>query len=450
MNAVVWLRHDLRTRDNPALSAAAKSGLAVVPLYILDDNRGNPWPPGGASRWWLAGSLDSLAQHLDGIGSRLVRKRGDPLRIITELQPSSVYWNDCHEPWIQERDRTLRAELRGLGIQVEVFQASTLFDTGSILTASGHPYRVFTAFARACGDPAPPLPAPVRLCPPDRWPDSDSLDPRPRWSEGFREFWKPGSDTARSRLNAFRILDYAERRDLPGVEGTSRLSPHLHFGEISAREVWDHARCKPGPGADKFRSELLWREFAHHLLHHYPDMTCCALEKRFLHFPWRDDPEALSRWQRGSTGYPIVDAGMRELWASGWMHNRVRMIVGSFLTKHLLLDWRSGARWFWDTLVDADLANNTTGWQWIAGCGVDAVPYFRVFNPVLQGERFDPDGCYVRRWVPELADLPKRFLHKPWTLPAPPDNYPSPMVDHRCARERALAAFRATRAQTTK
>ena len=444
MTAVVWLRHDLRIRDNPSLLAAARSGLAIVPLYILDNSRNNPWPPGRASRWWLARSLDSLMRDLDGIGSRLILKHGDPLRVLSELRPSNVYWNECHEPWIRDRDKTLRTKLRHLGIRVEVSQSSTLFDAGSILTANGRPYRVYTAFARACGDPDTPLPAPARLPPPDRWPDSDWLDPRPRRSSGLGKSWKPGSNAARSRLTSFNILDYADARDLPGVSGTSRLSPHLHCGEISAREIWNHIRSTQGPGADKFRSELLWREFAHHLLHHYPNMTCRPLQERFLNFPCRDDPEALSRWQQGTTGYPIVDAGMRELRESGWMHNRVRMIVGSFLTKHLLLDWRNGARWFWDTLVDADLANNTTGWQWIAGCGADAVPYFRIFNPVLQGEKFDPDGAYVRHWVPELAELPTKFIHRPWTLPVPPGNYPSPIVDHRFARERALAAFRTT------
>ena len=450
MTAIVWLRHDLRVRDNPALLAAERTGRPVVPLYTLDEGSGNPWKPGGASRWWLAGSLDSLDRDLAGVGSRLVRKRGDPARIFADLQPECVFWNDCGEPWIREQEQRIRREFRSRGVHVETFDSATLFRPGEVRNSSGHPYRVYTAFARACGEPRAPLPTPARLPPPDCWPGSDSLDLLPRepdWAGGLRTTWKPGSSTARSRIESFDIDNYLGARDIPAIAGTSRLSPHLHFGEISAREVWERVSQKAGPGADKFRSELLWREFTHHLLHHFPDLPDKPLQPRFGRFPWRNAPEDLVLWQRGATGYPVVDAGMRELRETGWMHNRVRMIVGSFLTKHLLLDWRAGARWFWDTLVDADLANNTAGWQWIAGCGADAVPYFRIFNPVLQGEKFDRDGSYVRRWVPELAGLPAGSIHKPWTLPAPPKGYPAPMVEHRHARRRALTAFHGTTSQ---
>ena len=429
MTAIVWLRQDLRVRDNPALLAAERSGRPVLPLYILDEGSASAWKPGGASRWWLAGSLDALDRDLAGVGSRLVRRRGDPARIFTDLQPESVFWNDCGEPWIREQDQRIRLALQHRGVRTETFETATLFRPGEVRNSAGYPYRVYTAFARACGEPVAPLPMPARLPRPDCWPEADSLDLLPRapdWANGLRATWEPGSQSARSRIKAFEIDNYREARDIPAIAGTSRLSPHLHFGEISAREVWECVSQKTGPGADKFRGELLWREFAHHLLHHFPDLPDEPLQQRFRRFPWRDDPEELALWQRGATGYPVVDAGMRELWETGWMHNRVRMIVGSFLTKHLLLDWREGARWFWDTLVDADLANNTAGWQWIAGCGADAVPFFRIFNPVLQGERFDREGSYVRRWVPELADLPARSIHKPWTLPAPPKGYPAP------------------------
>ena len=450
MTAIVWLRQDLRVRDNPALLAAERTGRPVLPLYILDEGSGNPWKPGGASRWWLANSLDSLARELMQIGSRLVRKRGSPARVLADLRPECVFWNVCNEPWTREQDLRIRRELEHRGVRVETFRSATLFPPGEVCNSAGNPYRVFTAFAWACGEPTVPLPKPATLPPLDRWPRSESLDllpHKPDWAAGLRAAWEPGSPSARSRIEAFDIEKYADTRDIPAIAGTSRLSPHLHLGEISAREAWECFRRKTGPGANKFRNELLWREFAHHLLHNFPDLPDEPLQPRFRHFPWRNDPEALARWQRGATGYPIVDAGMRELRETGWMHNRVRMIVGSFLTKHLLLDWREGARWFWDTLVDADLANNSAGWQWIAGCGASAVPYFRIFNPVLQGERFDRDGSYIRRWVPELADLPARSIHKPWTVPAPPKGYPAPIVDHRFARQRALAAFHGTKSQ---
>ena len=402
---------------------------------------------GGASRGWLSESLDSLDRDLAGIGSRLVRQRGDPSRILRPLQPGCVFWNDCYEPWIHEQDEQLRAALRRVGTRVETFNASTLFNPGDIHAASGSPFRIYTAFARACEAPPAPRPTPARLPVPETWPESDRLDllpGNPERANRLRAHWSPGSAAARSRLAAFNIDGYADTRNMLAIEGSSRLSPHLHFGEVGPREVWSFFARRTGPGAAKYRSELLWREFAHHLLHHFPDMPDCPLHKRFLCFPWRQDSAELEYWQRGRTGFPIVDAGMRELWQTGWIHSRVRMLVGSFLTKHLLIDWQRGARWFWDTLVDADLANNTAGWQWIAGCSTDAAPYFRIFNPVLQGEKFDADGAYVRRWVPELRSLPPGSIHKPWTLPAPPDGYPAPMVDHRFARERALAAFRGT------
>jgi len=315
------------------------------------------------------------------------------------------------------------------------------------MNANGRPYQVFTAFWRACQampEPGVPLPAPECIPAPERWPESLAieelgLDPIPDWAGGLREVWTPGEAGAMRLLREFlaRADGYADERDRPDRAGTSRLSPHLHFGEVSARQVWHAAR-----GVEPYLRQLGWREFSAHLLHHFPHTATEPLRPEFRAFPWRMDAAALRAWTRGRTGYPLVDAGMRELWHTGWMHNRVRMVAASFLVKHLMIPWQEGAAWFWDTLVDADLANNTMGWQWCAGCGADAAPYFRIFNPVLQGEKFDPEGAYVRRWVPELADVPARFVHKPWLAPEPPREYPAPIVDHDFARLRALAAYR--------
>ncbi len=447
MVAVVWFRQDLRIADNPALCAAADSGRPVLPVHGFDPDADNPFPDGEAGRWWRSVSLDSLERDLAAKGSRLVLKRGAPDRILAELRPTHVFWNESVEPWTRRQDERLRESLRRRGVVAESFPAATLFEPGAIRTRSGRPFQVFSAFERACGEPALPLPEPAALPAPDAWPESDPLPPvRKATADRLRARWRPGSASAARRIAEFAVDDYDRYRDLPAVDGTSRLSAHLHFGEIGAREVWHELEDRSGPGARKFRSELVWREFAAHLLYWFPQLPDRPLNRRFERFPWRRDTASLERWQAGRTGYPIVDAGMRELRETGWMHNRVRMIVGSFLTKHLLIDWREGAKWFWESLVDADLANNTTGWQWIAGCGPDAVPYFRIFNPVLQGKRFDADGAYVRRWVPELADLDARSVHTPWTLPVPPEDYPAPIVDHRLARERALAAFRETAA----
>jgi len=447
MTAVVWFRNDLRIEDNPALAAAAASGLPVLPLFIHEDACDNPWPPGGASRWWLAGSLTALDERLNRLGSRLICKLGDPERIIAQFRPDLVCWNESLEPWVRQRDERIHRLLRRQAVRVERFEASTLFPPGEIRSGSNAPFRIYSAFARACPKPLPPCPGPTALPSRKDWPRSDALALRPSapdWAAGLRAIWRPGRSGAEARLAELPVAAYAHDRDIPSVAGTSRLSPHLHFGEISVREVWHRLRDRRGAGPDKFRGELLWREFSCHLLRTFPQLPNHPLQPRFRGFPWRPDAEALARWQRGRTGYPIIDAGMRELWHTGWMHNRVRMLAGSLLSKHLLIDWREGARWFWDTLVDADLANNSAGWQWIAGCGTDAAPYFRIFNPVLQGEKFDPQGNYVRRWVRELADLPASAIHKPWMLPHPPDAYPAPVVEHGLGRKRALAAWQST------
>ncbi len=461
-----WFRRDLRLTDNPAWSWAARSGRAVVPVFVLDEEEGER-PIGGASRWWLHGSLQALDRALRRQRNRLVLRRGPAGRVIAELVresgASAVVWNRLYEPTTVHRDKEIEATCAEAGLETRTFQAGLLFEPDEIRSGSGSWYRVFTPFWRKCLEravarPAPPPPPPAA---PAEWPRSDELEcwnlrcSEPDWAASFREVWEPGEASAKTRLSKFlagAAEQYDRERDRPGIEGTSRLSPHLHFGEIGPRQVAASAMALPrGPGRDAFLRELGWREFSHHLLFHNPEMGTRNLRPEFDRMPWRDAPDDLRRWQHGQTGYPIVDAGMRELWTTGWMHNRVRMLVASFLTKHLLIDWRRGAEWFWDTLVDADWANNSSGWQWTAGSGADAAPYFRIFNPVAQSQRYDAAGVYLRKWLPELRRLPDRAIHAPWTATEPTlaaagvrlgETYSAPMVDHAAARERALAAYR--------
>ncbi len=458
--SIVWLRNDLRLSDNPALAEGLRSGQAVVPVFILDDETEGLRPIGGASRWWLHHSLQSLDASLRKLGSRLTLRRGPAERVLVELAAEcgaeAIFWNRVYDEGSRNRDARLKKSLSERGLRAESFKANLLFEPWEIKNQSGTPFKVFTPFWRACRTQSPPddpLPAPKALPAPKTWPASDTLDDwrllptKPDWARGLRTTWTPGEKGAKDRLSHFlddALEDYRHARDLPGVEGTSRLSPHLAFGEISPRQVWRAAINRgESAAAEKFLSEVGWREFAYSLLFHHGDLARRNFRPEFDGFPWAGSDEMLDAWQRGRTGYPIVDAGMRELWTTGWMHNRVRMIVASFLTKDLLIDWRKGERWFWDTLVDADPANNATGWQWVAGCGADAAPYFRVFNPVLQGAKFDPKGDYVRRWVHELADLPDAAIHSPWTASKPPPTavYPERIVEHGAARDRALAAF---------
>ncbi|HSE78630.1 MAG TPA: deoxyribodipyrimidine photo-lyase [Alphaproteobacteria bacterium] len=468
--AVVWFRNDLRLTDNPALRAAAASRRRLVPIFILDDAAGGKWGPGGASRWWLHHSLTALGDDLAARGAPLVLRRGcaaDVLAaLIGETGASAVFWNRRYEPHASARDAAIEARLVSRGVTVETFDAALLHEPGTIADRSGAPHRVFTQFWRACrtvAEPPRPHPAPLRLTGlatapgGERLADWRLLPTAPDWAGGLRRIWRPGEAGAMARLDAFlssAITGYDRTRDRPGRDATSRLSPHLHWGEIGPRQIWHAVRASAGDGggAERFLTELGWREFSHHLLHHAPDMPEQPLRREFARFPWRRADAHLRAWRRGHTGYPIVDAGMRELWTTGWMHNRARMIAASFLVKDLLVPWQDGAAWFWDTLVDADLANNSANWQWIAGCGADAAPYFRIFNPVLQGEKFDPDGDYVRRFVPELARLPAAWIHKPWQAPGSVldaadvrlgQTYPRPIVDHGAARVRALAAFAA-------
>ena len=477
---IVWFRLDLRLADNPALRAAVQTAAraGIIPVYIWAPDEEAPFAPGAASRVWLHDSLRALSTALAARGSRLVLRVGPTLETLLELAEKTsargVFWNRRYEPAVAPRDGRVDAALRARGLttatDLGLPSANLLWEPEALTTRAGQPFRMFTPFWQACRaqpfDPTPG-PAPRKLPPPPRWPASVplaalGLRPRLEWDAGLRAAWSPGEAGARARLSRFVRLGlpwYARARDRPDLDASSRLSPHLHFGEIGPRAVWSavaraatRRRIDPSP----FLRELAWREFAHHLLHHFPRSAEAPLRPAFLRFPWAPATSARA-WRRGLTGYPLVDAGMRELWATGFMHNRVRMVAASFLVKHLLVRWQEGARHFWDTLVDADLADNTLGWQWCAGSGADAAPYFRIFNPVIQGRRFDPDGVYVSRWLPEIANLPPRFIHAPWLAPADVlagagvtlgRTYPPPIVDHRWARARALAAFdemRATR-----
>jgi len=464
MSILVWLRGDLRLADNPALSAGIAAEGPVIPVFIWAPGEEQPWAPGAASRWWLHHSLAALSRRLAERGSRLILRRGKSLvelrKLIAETGARTAFWNRQCEPAVGQRDIAVQRGLEGSGIRVAGFDTSLFAERPDLRSGSGKPYQVFTAFWRAClkgRSPDPPIPEPSRIPAPDRWPRSLDLKDL-RLESGRNWAWRPGEVEAQARLQAFLkgpLGQYGDARDFPADAGTSRLSPHLHFGEISPRQVWK-AFARRGDGAQHFLREIGWREFAQYLLLHFPQTTEQPLRQEFAAFPWRLDPDVLRAWRRGQTGYPIVDAGMRELRHTGWMHNRVRMIVASFLVRHLRHPWEEGARWFWDTLVDADLANNTLGWQWSAGCGADAAPYFRIFNPILQGEKFDPDGRYVRRWVPELAGLPSAWIHKPWSAPAGVlaeakvlrgITYPLPIVQHDEARRAALAAFQEMRAR---
>ena len=475
---ILWFRLDLRLEDNPALHAAVATGRPIIPVYIWAPLEEGDWQPGGAARLWLALSIESLAKSFEEIGSRLVVRVGESgeqlTALIRETGANAIYWNRRYEPDTIARDAAIKSALQADGIEVHSTNSALLFEPWNIQTGEGKPYQVFTAFWKACckqTEPPTPLPAPTQLESPSTWPESIPtsklpLLPKTDWTQGIRRTWNPGESGAHKQLRQFldnSVLHYTEGRDIPSESHTSRLSPHLHFGEIGPRQIWHATRARlagnatPGleRNAEKFLAEVGWREFAYHLLYHFPQTTTKPLRERFAKFPWQPQSHELKAWQRGCTGYPIVDAGMRELWETGWMHNRVRMIVASFLTKDLLIPWQDGARWFWDTLVDADLASNTLGWQWTAGCGADAAPYFRVFNPVSQGEKFDPEGIYVRRYCPELAKLSNAFIHKPWeasdierraagiTLG---EDYPAPIVDHGEARKRALALFETIKA----
>ena len=473
---VVWFREDLRLADQPTLAAACASGAPVICLYVFDEESPGLRPPGGASRWWLHHSLAALGAALAALGGRLDIMKGAAAPLISRLAQDTgaraVLWTRRYEAPGIAVDASLKASLGASGIRAESFNGQLLFEPWSLTTKAGDFFRVFTPFWRAClAMPTPqlPLPAPRRITQapwPRNAPNRCSLEdlallPRkPDWAGGLRATWSVGEAAARARLTEFidtGLRGYRDARDRPDLPSTSRLSPHLRFGEISPRQALHAVRHAveaggvPAQDADKFAAELGWREFSYHLLFHNPDLARRNFQPRFDAFPWRaPDARECAAWRSGRTGYPIVDAGLRELWTTGTMHNRVRMIAASFLVKDLMIDWRIGESWFWDTLCDADPASNPASWQWVAGSGADAAPYFRVFNPVLQSTKFDPSGDYVRRHVPELAGLPDAWIHRPWEAPPQilqaarlslPRDYPLPVVDHGKARDRALAAF---------
>jgi deoxyribodipyrimidine photo-lyase len=471
VTTVLWYRQDLRVSDHDALLDACSRG-PVVPVFVWHPEGEGRWPQGGAQRWWLDRSLRALDAQLRERGSRLVVRAGDPAAELAQVAAACgarrVACSRRYEPEAMREEERIGDALESRGIELARVGSTLLFDPFEVRSGSGTPYKVFTPFWKACmarPEPDRPRPAPASIPAPAAWPSCISVDalrlnPTIAWDAGLRETWTPGEVAGRRRLASFvagPVGEYADRRDIPSVEGTSRLAAFLHFGEVSPREAWhaagDAARGRGAAfagGVQKFRAELGWREFGAHVLANFPRTSDDPLRTEYRRFPWRTDDAQLRAWQRGRTGYPFVDAGMRELWHTGTMHNRVRMVVASFLTKHLRMDWMHGARWFWDTLVDADLGNNTLGWQWAGGCGADAAPYFRIFNPVTQGEKFDAEGEYIRRWVPELAKVPSKYLHAPWE--APPlalsmsgvtlgEDYPWPIVDHAKAREEALAAL---------
>lgn len=468
---VVWFRQDLRLEDNPAYALAAEQG-NVIPLFIWDSDSEKNWPLGAASLWWLHHSLSCLSNQLSEIGLRLIVRKGSTLDVLNDVinttNAKALFWNRRYEPYALSLDAKIKKHFSNNSLDIKSFNGNLLFEPWSIANKQGKPFQVFTPFWKSClaqnishSIIKNPIPAPFASDIQSDPLESLNLLPKIHWDLGLYKSWTPGTVEAKKILSSFlqnSLNNYEDLRDHPDTHGTSKLSPYLHFGEISPRMIWHEiVKKKFSPeneSAECYLRQLGWREFSHHLLYHFPHTPEQPLRKEFVNFEWRDDCMGLAAWQKGVTGYPFVDAGMRQLWYSGWMHNRVRMVVGSFLVKDLRISWVEGAKWFWDTLVDADLANNTLGWQWVGGCGADAAPYFRIFNPITQGEKFDPEGNYIRKWIPELASLPNQWIHRPWE--APPlilrqsgvilgKTYPYPILDHAKARIDALAAFQACR-----
>ncbi|MCP0914689.1 MULTISPECIES: cryptochrome/photolyase family protein [Legionella] len=465
MTALFWFRQDLRCDDNAALAAACNRHNLLIPLYIDSDNPQRLC--GAAQKWWLHHSLLALNNYLCTQNTRLCLKQGNPLDVLMQLikqhQVTHIYWNECIEPELRKEEQQIKSILQQNGIQIETYPPNLFFTPAKIHTQQQTIFKRFTPFWRYCLQHlAPPPPAVIK-----KWPacpafSSEQLDDwhllpaKPDWASNFKDYWQPGEQGAQEKLQQFiedELAAYDKNRDLPARQATSRLSPHLHFGEISPWRIWQELEKIKFDSAyshsaiEKFLAELGWREFSYYTLYHYPALPHSNIQKTFDEFKWKTNKVYLQAWHKGQTGFPIVDAGMRELWQTGYMHNRVRMITASFLTKNLLIDWRTGAAWFEDTLLDADLAANSFNWQWVAGSGMDAAPYFRIFNPVLQGEKFDSSGEYVKKWVPELTSLPVKWLHKPWQMHAQPGfilgkNYPFPIIDLTQTRIRALAAYR--------
>lgn len=492
---ILWFRQDLRLDDNPALMAGLAAGLPIIPVYIWAPQEAGEWAPGSASRVWLHGSLLALQADLQARNSALIirdasfRPDAAPdfaalelsppdlstaaclIRLAEETGAREVHCNARYEPWARTQQEQVKAALARQGVTLRIHPgAHLMWEPDSVATQQGKPYQVFTPFFNRCLGQLPettPQAAPKQLPAPQRWPQSLpverlSLLPAIRWDGEIRATWQPGEAAAQQRLHDFlghNLVTYGQARNTPSQQGTSCFSSYLAHGELSPRRIWhavesfvEDSGASPElkKAASAFLRELVWREFAYHVLFHFPHTVTQPLKPKFAAMPWRENPEWLAGWQQGKTGYPLVDAGMRQLWRTGWMHNRVRMVVGSFLTKDLLIPWQDGARWFWDTLVDADLASNSLNWQWVAGCGADAQPFFRIFNPVSQSQKFDPHGAYIRRWVPELDALNDKRIHAPWQV-VPLDllhggitlgqTYPAPLVDHGEARAKALQLY---------
>jgi deoxyribodipyrimidine photo-lyase len=467
---IMWFRQDFRLRDNPAYAAACASGARVLPIYILDDEAAGAWERGAASRWWLHHALQDMRTAMDGNLHVFAGNTEEILLwLVEQTSATSLHYNACYEPWQKTLDATVHKAMEAQQVRTHVHHANLLFHPESIVNGSGDPYKVFTYFYKnGClkhtAPPRHPLEQPATPAfatfSSDTTIDDLRLLPTIAWDGIMKSRWKVGEDAGKTQLQHFlmkELHDYHNGRNRPDRQGTSSLSPYLHFGHISPHQVWyavkDYAvHHDISEGAEVFLSEIGWREFAYYMLYHFPTFPDANFQSKFNDFAWEHNPAHLKAWQQGKTGYPIVDAGMRQLWQEGWMHNRVRMIVGSFLIKDLLIDWREGEKWFWDTLLDADLASNSMGWQWVAGSGADAAPYFRIFNPVSQGEKFDPSGDYVRRYVPELKHLSKKYIHKPWEADTSTleeagivlgKHYPKPIVDHAQARDEALKRFKA-------
>lgn len=453
--SLIWFRDDLRLADNPALTAACSTNTPVICLYVLEEHEGLR-PLGGATRWWLHHSLSALTKGLQERGIQLVLQRGDPTKILPALckdhNLTQIFWNRRYAPGQVRVDTEIKSVLESKGAVVNSFNGNLLNEPWTIKTGSDHPYKVFTPYWRACrskGHPAVPLPAPDTITSTDCDIETDQLadwallPTKPNWADGLDAMWTPGERGAHGRLHTFLddgLSGYKDGRDIPDLNNTSKLSPHLRWGEISPRQIWAALRDTQGDffcaDAEKFLAEIGWREFSKTILFYADDLAEKNWKPNFDAFPWREDTEKFNDWCKGETGYPLVDAGMKELWHTGTMHNRVRMVTASFLIKHLLIDWRQGEQWFWDTLVDADEASNPASWQWVAGSGADAAPFFRIFNPILQSQKFDPDGAYIKQWIPELRDQDRKSIHLPGST------YRAPIVDHSFARNRALDAYK--------
>lgn len=468
---IYWHRQDLRLEDNQALNWAASQG-AVIPLYINDPQLLDDMYIGEAQKWWLYHSLLSLQKAYRQHRIALILCSGEPKKLLEtllqETKSTVITWNRCYDPQSIARDMALKEYFAAKGIEVKTFNSSLLTEPSKILNKTSGFYKVFTPYWKNCIQviavedllPVPKLTAAPQKIATENLDDWKFLPTHSNWAKGFNEYWQPGESGAQDKMELFlknALNGYHEKRDIPGIVGTSQISPHLKFGEIGPRQIW-HAVHKIAEKSshtqdiDRYLAELGWREFSYYLLFHFPQLMNKSFNSNFAVFPWVTNDKYLEAWQKGMTGYPMVDAGMRQLWHTGWMHNRVRMIVGSFLTKHLLISWKKGAEWFLYTLVDADIANNCASWQWVSGSGADAAPYFRIFNPIMQGEKFDPQGKYIRKWIPELAKLPDKYIHSPWEaskeLLAKCDiilgkTYPKPIVDHSTARNMALESYAA-------